>query len=247
MSATGWPLGFRIRWRALALMANSNETRPRQGGNAVDRSLVLRKVMEVLSVKGFVKVSTADLTSAAGVDSGTLQKTFGTRDQILRAAIQFCADTEASLAREPLRVSATGREAILSMLEENVRLRRHWPKHCGCLFTFNAFVVPPEDADLQDFLTERRRSLSKQIRSRLVQSVTEGELPEATNCEVLANLCLTLLSGLTFRVLDGAAPALLFRSLEMFVNALGFVPRRRRSRPYAPLPARSRPQRKTDS
>jgi AcrR family transcriptional regulator len=219
-------------------MAKRNETRPRQGGYAVNRSVVLLKVMEVLSVKGFARASTADLTTAAGVDYGTLQKAFGTRDEILRAAIQFCADTEASLAQEPLRVSPTGREAILSMLEENVRLRRHWPRYCGCLFTFNAFVIPPGDAGLQDFLTERRRSLSKQIRLRLVQSVTEGELPEDTNCEVLANLCFTLLSGLTFRVLDGAPSGLLFRSLELFVNALGFAPRRGRARPHAARPRR---------
>src|SRR5580698_5961160 len=169
-------------------MVNRTETRPRQGGNAVNRSVVLRKVMEVLSVKGFVRASIADITTAVEVDYGTLHKAFGTRDQILRAAIQYCADTEASLAQEPLRVSPTGREAILSMLEENVRLRRHWPRYCGCLFTFNAFVVPPDDADLQEFLTEKRRSLAKLIRRRLAQSVIEGELPENTHCEVLASL-----------------------------------------------------------
>lgn len=209
-------------------MANKSETRVRQSGWAPDRAVVLRKVMEVLSVRGFAKASTADLTSAAGVAYGTLHEAFGTRSEILCAAIQFCADTEASLAQEPLRVSRTGKEAIQSMLEENVRLRRHWPRYCGCLFSFNAFIIPPEEADLQDMLRERRRSLSKQIRSRLAQSVTEGELPEDTNSEVLANLCLTLLSGLTFRVLDGALPALLFRSIDLFVNALGFAPRRRR-------------------
>jgi AcrR family transcriptional regulator len=211
-------------------MANRSETRPQQRRNAVDRSVVLRKVMEVLSVKGFAKASIADLASAAGVGYGTLHKVFGTRDEILRAAIQFCADTEASLAHEPLRVSPTGREAILSMLEENVRLRRHWPRYCGCLFTFNAFIIPAEDVDLQDFLTERRRSLSKQIRSRLTQSVSEGELPEDTHCEALANLCLTVLTGITFRVLDGTPPGLLFRSIELFVNALGFRPRRSQAR-----------------
>src|SRR5580693_5829789 len=113
-------------------MANRTETRPRQGGDAVNRSVVLRKVMEVLSLKGFARTSIADITTAAGVDYRTLHKAFGTRDQILRAAIRFCADTEASLAQEPLRVSPTGRDAILSMLEENVRLHRHWPRYCGC-------------------------------------------------------------------------------------------------------------------
>jgi AcrR family transcriptional regulator len=214
-------------------MANETETRPRQGANTVDRSTVLRNVMEVLSAKGFARVSTADLISTAGVDSRTLHKAFGTREEILRAAIRFCADTEASLAQEPLSASPSGREAILAMLEENVRLRRHWPGHCGCLFTFNAFVVPPNEPKLQDFLTEKRRSLSKHIRARLARSVREGELPEGTNCEALANLCLTVLSGLALRVLDGAPQALLFRCIQLFVDALGFSARRRRAMPRA--------------
>jgi AcrR family transcriptional regulator len=208
-------------------MAHKIDTRLRQGGDAVDQQVVLRKVMEVLSVKGFAQASMADLTSAVGVGSSALRKTFGRRDDILRAAIQFCADTEVCLARESLRVSPTGREAILAMLEENVRLCRHWPASSGCLFTLNAFVIPPQDSDLQEFLTEKRRSLLKQIRSRLARSVAEGELPKSTNCETLANLCLTVLTGLTFRVLDGAPPGLLFRSIELFVNALGFAAHRR--------------------
>ena len=219
-------------------MANRNETRPQQPGPAVDRPVVLRKAMEVLSVKGFAKASIADLTRAAGIGHNTLHKAFGSKDEILRAAIQFCADTEASLAHEPLRVAPTGKEAILAMLEENVRLRRQWPRYCGCLFTFNAFIIPPEDASLQDLLTERRRSLSKHIRLRLTQSVADGELPKDTHCEALANLCLALLSGLTFRVLDGAPPALLFRSIELFVNALGFTPRHSQARPRVTRPPR---------
>jgi AcrR family transcriptional regulator len=209
-------------------MANKTDTRPQLGGSGVDRSAVLRKVMQVLSVRGFAKTSIVDAIHAAGVDYHTLHKTFGTRNEILRAAIRFCAETEACLAEEPLRVSPTGREAILSMLEENVRLRRHWPGYCGCLFNFNAFVVPPEDADLQDFLTERRRSLSKEVRARLAQSVREGELPTGVNCEALANLCVTILSGLHSRVLDGTPPGLLFQSIEVFVNAIGFRARGRR-------------------
>ena len=208
-------------------MANKTEGRSREGGSAVERSLVLRKVMEVLAVKGFAKASIADLTKAAGVGYRTLNKNFGTREDILRAAIRHCADTEASLADEPLRVAATGKEAILAMLEENVRLRRHWPRSCACLFSFNAFIVPPDEADLQDFLFEKRRTLAKHVRSRLVLSVREGELAEGTNCEVLANLCITHLGGLGLRVLDSAPTPFLIRSIEFFVDALGFRSGRR--------------------
>jgi len=211
-------------------MAHTIGTRSRKRGNAVDRGAVLRKVMDVLSKKGFANASIADLTRATGMSSNMLRRGFGTKDEIVRAAIHACADTEASLAHEPLRVSPTGREAIVSMLEENVRLRRHRPKYCGCLFTFNAFVIPAEDLELQDFVSERRRALAKHIRLRLAQSVVAGELPKDVNCDLLGDLCFTVLSGLTFRVLEGTPPAALFRSIELFVNALGFAPRRRQAR-----------------
>jgi TetR/AcrR family transcriptional regulator, transcriptional repressor for nem operon len=215
-------------------MANKTETR--RSRNGVNRSVVLRKVIEVLSSKGFAKTSIADLTSATGLGYAALHRAFGSREEILRAAIRFCAETEARLAEESLRVSPTGREAILSMLEENVRLRRHWPRCSGCLFALNAFLVPPEDLDLQVFLTDRRRSLSQQIRTRIAQSVKEGELPAGIHSDTLANLCLTILSGLHSRVLDGTPPALLFRSIEMFVDVLGLRTRKNRARPRVARP-----------
>lgn len=54
-------------------MANKTETRPRQGGDNLDRPVVLRKVMEVLSAKGFNKASIANLTSATGLGFGVLR------------------------------------------------------------------------------------------------------------------------------------------------------------------------------
>jgi AcrR family transcriptional regulator len=217
-------------------MRDKTERGPQQRVSAMDRPLVLRKVMEILSVKGFAKASMMDLTSAVGLGRSTLRKAFGHRDEILRAAIHFCAETEGSLAHEPLRASPTGREAILSMLEENIRLHRYWPRNCDCLLARNSFVVPPEDLALEEFLSEKRRSLSKQIRARLMQSVAEGELPKSTNCEAVANLCLAVLSGLNIRVSDGAPPALLFQAIELFVNGLGFRPRRSRPRATGPQP-----------
>ena len=213
------------RSRELAFMTIRTATRP-QGGGAADRSAALRDVMDILSEKGFAKTSIADLRTAAGLRYAALHKAFGAREDILRAAIRSCVETEASLAHETLRVSPTGREAVLAMLEENVRLRRHSPRYCGCLFTSNTFIVPVEETDLHEFLVEERRALTKHIRGRLVQSVTEGELPPRVNCEALANLCITLLGGLTLRVLDGTSPGLLSRSIEVFVNSFGFRARR---------------------
>ena len=194
------------------------------GRNTLSRSAILRNVMGILLVKGFADTSITDLTKAAGMNARRLYRAFGTKSDLVAEAIRYCAESEACLAREPLRTPHTGKEAISSMLEENVRLCGRWPRFRGCLFTLNAFITPGKHTDLQEFLTERRRSLAKRVRVRLAQAMMEGELPEGTNVEAAANLCLMVLGGITFRVLDGTPKGLLFRSIELFVDALGLSP-----------------------
>jgi AcrR family transcriptional regulator len=158
-------------------MANQNETRPREGGSAVDRSDVLSKVMEVLPVKGFAKATTADLTSGAGLGYRRLREAFGTREEVIRAAIRFFADAEASLAHEPLRISPTGKEAF-------------W-----------------------------------QCEKRMCVYAGIGQdIADAYSCSMLLSFHQ---SSLGFRVLDGAPPGHLFRTNELFVEALRFRARRR--------------------
>jgi AcrR family transcriptional regulator len=104
-------------------MANNTPSRPPRGRDAADRSGVLRNVMEVLSEKGFVKTSIADLRNYAGLGYAALHKAFGTREEILRAAIRFCAETEASLAHEPLRCRRQAEKPF----------SRCWKRMFGCV------------------------------------------------------------------------------------------------------------------
>lgn len=216
-------------------MPNESQIHSQKGPKTLDRRAALRNIMELFWLRGFADTSIADLTKTTGMNHGALYTAFGTKGDIFHSAVEFYADAEATLAYEPLHTSSNGREAIRSMLEENVRLCRRWPNSCSCLFTLNALIMPSKDNELQDFLRERRRLIAKQVRTRLTKSVAEGELPEGANVEALANLCITVLSGLSFRVMDGVSMRLLFRSIEIFVEILGFrvnrkLPKNRRRR-----------------
>ena len=65
-----------------------------------------------------------------------------------------------------------------------------------------------------------------------------------TDCEALANLCLAVLGGLHLRVFDGASMVLLFRSIEIFVDALGFAQGRRASSTRLRIPTKSRDEKR---
>jgi AcrR family transcriptional regulator len=205
-------------------MTSKRQFAVNRGGKALNRAAVLRNIMGILLVKGFDGTSITDLAKVTGLSPGSFHKAFGAKRKIAAEAIRFCAESEACLAREPLRTSETGKEAILSMLEENIRLCGRWPRFRCCLFVLNGSVVSMQDTSPADFVSEQRRSLEKYLRTRLAQAVRDGELPRGIRVDAIANLCLVVMGGIGFRVLDGTPKALLFQSVKLFVNALGFSP-----------------------
>lgn len=141
-------------------MANNTASRPPRGRDAADRSRVLRNVMEVLSEKGFARTSIADLRNSAGLGYAALHKTFGTREEILRAAIRFCAETEASW-RTSLCACRRPAEKPFS---------RCWKRMCGCVGigqdTVAAFLPPTPLSFRQKRMTCRSSSSRRVSGSR---------------------------------------------------------------------------------
>ena len=188
----------------------------------VDHSAILHKATRVFFAKGLDETSIGDLARAAGVSTSTLYKCVGTKQDIFCAAVQEIAEREFVLAQEPLRTSASGREAITGLLEENVRLCLHGPAAFSCLFTFNLLTASMPCARLHAMLLDRRRTVMKQVRTRLAQSVRETELSTEVNVAIVAQLCVAVLSGLSFRARDGVPASTLLSCIELFVDGIGF-------------------------
>ena len=188
----------------------------------IDCSAILHKATRVFFAKGLDETSIGDLARAAGVSTSTLYKCIGTKQDIFCAAVQELAEREFVLAQEPLRILASGRDAIIGLLEENVRLCLHGPAAFSCLFTFNSLTTSMPYARLHAMLLDRRRTVMKQVRSRLAQSVRERELSTDVNVAIMAQLCIAVLSGLAFRARDGVPASTLLSCVALFVDGIGF-------------------------
>ena len=79
---------------------------------------------------------------------------------------------------------------------------------------------------------EWRFTLRIRIYERLESAVTEGELPEKADIEVLCCLCTSFACGLRTSLEDGIATESLANAIALFVESLGFhkvrEPKRRR-------------------
>jgi hypothetical protein len=130
-------------------------------------------------------------------------------------------DRQLSFVLEPLRAAATGREAILDMLRRV--LSASLPTSYGPSTFLPAVLHFSVETDSNPQTSrERRHSLRSQILKRLEHSVSEGELPEGADIEVLSCLCMSFVSGLVISLQDGISKALLEGSIALFVESVGF-------------------------
>jgi hypothetical protein len=130
-------------------------------------------------------------------------------------------DCRLSPVFEPLRVAATGREAMLGMLGGIVSAGLNADKGSNASLAGN-LPCELEARSVQTKRSEQRHSLQSLIIERLGRSVHEGELPEDTNVDVLSCLCTSFASGLSVSVQDGISAASLESSIALFVEKLGF-------------------------
>jgi hypothetical protein len=131
---------------------------------------------------------------------------------------------------ELLRKAATGRDAVLDMLQRV--LSAGLPMSAGYNAPFLAALhLNVENDSTQQTSRERRYALRSQLLKRLEHSVLEGELPEDADIEALSCLCMSFISGLAASLQDGISGTSLADSVVLFVEAVGFhkvrTPKRR--------------------
>jgi hypothetical protein len=131
-------------------------------------------------------------------------------------------DCQLAVISEPLRTAATGQEAVRDMLQGVLAASLPVPTvlHFGVEIDSTRAVGK-----------EWRHQLRRQLIKRLQHSVSEGELPEDADVQVLSCLCVSFASGLAVSLQDGISKTWLEGSIPLFLESVGFhkirIPKRR--------------------
>ena len=179
--------------------------------------------MHVFWTKGYSDASTADLTHAMGISAPSLYAAFGSKENLFREAVELYDSKEGGRALEALHEEKACKEAVRAMLREYVNVFTSFPERRGCLMILGTVTVPNANSELQDIFRQKRLGAQKKIAARLRKAVREGELDAHADVAAIAHLCLTVGNGLTVQILDGVARPALFRSIDLFVDTLGFT------------------------
>ncbi|MGK8512371.1 TetR/AcrR family transcriptional regulator [Nocardia asiatica] len=186
---------------------------------AFDRAEALRRAMEVFWEHGYEGASMSDLTAAMGINSPSVYAAFGGKEALFRAAIELYGRTDGGYTDRALREEPTARASIEAMLRDNAAAYTEENKPHGCMVVLAGSTYTTRNTSVRDFLIEKRRETTDDIRHRLDRGVAEGDLPAGTDTAALAGFYTTVLYGLSIQARDGATPAELTASINCAMAA----------------------------
>ncbi|WP_431954591.1 TetR/AcrR family transcriptional regulator [Nocardia lijiangensis] len=186
---------------------------------AFDRSVALRRAMEVFWEHGYEGASMGDLTAAMGINSPSLYAAFGGKEALFREAIELYGRTDGGYTDRALREEPTARAAIEAMLRDNAAAYTAGDKPHGCMVVLAGATYTTRNTGVRDFLAEKRRENTEDIHARLRRGVAEGDLPAQIDTVALAAFYTTVLYGLSIQARDGAALDELTRSIDCAMAA----------------------------
>ncbi|MDY7539599.1 TetR/AcrR family transcriptional regulator [Undibacterium sp. 5I1] len=179
-----------------------------------DRDEALQKVMLLFWQHGYEATSLNDITSALEVKPSSIYSAFGDKKKLFLDAVGLYlsgpitsetiieqAVSAYDAAQELLRVSAIGFTGTTT------------PP--GCLLASSAISCSDAANDVKLELAAIRRQVEERLRTKILQSIDQKQLPVNTDADGLAAMTMAVIQGMSTLARDGATREKLLHIGEM--------------------------------
>ena len=154
-----------------------------------DADAALRAALEVFWTRGYAATSLDDLTDAMGLSRSSFYACFGSKHELLMAAVRLYADERFASLTAQATANPDARLAIHEMLAAIANIEGG---NRGCLFVNAVAELAPNDAEL----VALAQALTKRVAGLMTATVVRLGCPqrEAADC---ADALLALVMGVT--------------------------------------------------
>lgn len=170
-----------------------------------DRAVLLRRAMELFWRHGYEGTTLNDLTQVMGINRPSFYAAFGSKRALFEEAVALYDSTAGAPASRALKDAPTARAAVEGMLRANASACAATGNPPGCMIVLSATIGSPDSEDVCRHLSEWRLRGQHQLRDRLRQAITAGELPSTVDPDGLAAFYRAVLDGLSIQARDGAS------------------------------------------
>lgn len=174
--------------------------RPRE----FDRDEALTAAMLVFWRKGFSAASMNDLCEAMGIRSPSLYAAFRGKEALYLEAVEHYAKTIGPFIWGRLEDGVSAQASFENFLQAVAQsLPACGTTPGGCMVAFGA-VGEDCPGMIVQAMKELRRHCQELLRSRLIEAVSEGELPASTDVDRWSRFYMGVYQGMAIQARDGA-------------------------------------------
>jgi AcrR family transcriptional regulator len=170
---------------------------------AFDADAALDQAMEVFWRHGYEGATIAQLTEAMGINPPSLYAAFGSKEGLLKAALDRYSAKRACWMEEILS-APTAREVAERMLIGTADTQTDPANPPGCLLVQGGLACGTGSENVPFELAARRAQTEDQLRDRFVRAKAEGDLKETADPAALARYLSAVNAGMGVMASSGA-------------------------------------------
>jgi AcrR family transcriptional regulator len=170
---------------------------------AFDADAALDQAMEVFWRHGYEGATIAQLTEAMHINPPSLYAAFGSKEGLLKAALDRYSAKRACWMEEILS-APTAREVAERMLMGTADTQTDPANPPGCLLVQGGLACGTGSENVPFELASRRAETENQLRERFVKAKAEGDLKETADPAALARYLSAVNAGMGVMASSGA-------------------------------------------
>jgi AcrR family transcriptional regulator len=160
--------------------------------------------MEVFWRHGYEGATIAELTSAMGINPPSLYSAFGSKEGLLKAALDRYSQKQAEFMQEVLS-APTAHEVVKRLLLHIADKQTDAQNPPGCLLVAGGLACGAGAENVPFELAARRARSEDQLRERFLRAKQEGDLPAGADPAALARYLCAVIAGMGVLASSGAS------------------------------------------
>ena len=185
----------------------AEETKRGRGRPAVfDRAKALNRAMKLFWERGYEGTSFDELITAMGISASSFYNSFASKEALYCEATQSYLEWSGqwfyAILNDP---SIDTKTAIARLFEATAEEFTRGDHPLGCMVALAGTHCPPGMSNIRDMMAEHRAFSESAMAARIRKGVADGDVPDGTDCEMLAAYYSAVARGLAVQARDGAS------------------------------------------
>lgn len=194
---------------------------PRGRPRKIDPKDALKTAMHTLWERGYERTSMADLVSATGMAKPGLYANLGDKDEIFQKALRlYQEEIGAALVNHLVNSPEPLKQSLRTALRGVLHAKEGSGLPEGCFIVNNSFACSAQSQQLKQALKDLNFERRDAFLLRLRRAETEGELPDSTDINALADFFAGQAAAISSMAQAGLSLTELDKMIEVSLSVL---------------------------